>query len=436
MGMPDYDPMAEKVQGDPFPYFAEFLASGCPVHHHELADVDMEKISANPLVARPTSEFWSVFAHADCYRLVQDHDRFPSGQGPGPERLTPLNGTGVLVYADPPAHTFQRRVVNKAFTPRIVAGIEPHVQAVADGLVDAFAADGAVDLVPSFCDALPGTVFSELLGVPAADRATFKHWTEEIVSAFGGDAAAIERSVVTLQEFSGYFLEIIARRRADVAAGRELPDDLLTALITSDDEGRHFEDVDLVLILHVLLVGGNETTSSGIGNAAYLLCAHQDQLQLLREDPARIPVAVEEVLRYDAPVQCMFRTTTEDADVAGVTIPADAKVRLVYGAGNRDPDVFADPDTFDVTRAPATLRRHLAFGFGIHSCVGAALARMEMRVAIETLLRRLPGLRLSATEPAERGDNLLVRRYRRLPVQWDPPGRPSGTERILQQAGS
>lgn len=159
--MADYDPLSKDVLADPYPFFAEFHASACPVHHHQLAKVDVDKICANPLVARPTTHFFSLFRHADVSEAVQHHEVFSSAEGPGPERLISMNGVGMLVYADPPHHTYQRRIVGKALSPRLVAQLEPRVRAIAHELVDAFPADGRVEFVKAFADALPGTVFSE-----------------------------------------------------------------------------------------------------------------------------------------------------------------------------------------------------------------------------------------------------------------------------------
>jgi cytochrome P450 len=191
--------------------------------------------------------------------------------------------------------------------------------------------------------------------------------------------------------------------------------------MTSDYEGRTFEDLDLILALHILLVGGHETVSSGLSNAIYLLCTHPEQMAMLRQNPERIANAVEEVLRYATTPQCLFRTNTADVTIAGVDMPADSKIGIMYGAGNRDPEVFHRAEVFDVTRDTTELRRHLAFGFGVHYCVGATLGRLEMRIALQTLLDRLPDLRLDEDRPPVRGDSLILWRYAQLPVKWTVP---------------
>lgn len=221
----------------------------------------------------------------------------------------------MLVYADEPHHRLQRRIVSKALTPRMVALIEPRVRELCNEFVDSFGAAGHVDVVPAYANALPGTVFSELLGVPPADRDQFKRWAEVIVAAFGGDSDAQLASVAVMGEISVYFMQIIGECRAVLADRGELPDDLLTAMLVSDYEGRTFDDTEMMLAIHIFLVGGHETTASGIAGAIHLLAAHPDQLERLRADRSLLGNAVEEVLRHESPVQCMFRTPTSDTGV-------------------------------------------------------------------------------------------------------------------------
>jgi cytochrome P450 len=418
-----FDPTSPDVMAEPYPYFAKAYER-CPVHYHRLSSEQIEKIAGNPLVAEPTTGFYSIFRYDDVKASAQNHQLLSSAAGPGPERLVALNGVGMLVYADEPHHRLQRRIISKALTPRMVALIEPRVRELCNEFVDSFHSAGHVDVVPAYANALPGTVFSELLGVPPADRDQFKRWAEVIVAAFGGDTDAQLASVAVMGEISVYFMQIIGERRAVLADRGELPDDLLTAMLVSDYEGRTFDDTEMMLAIHIFLVGGHETTASGIAGAIHLLATHPDQLERLRADRSLLGNAVEEVLRHESPVQCMFRTPTSDTEVADTPIPADEKVRLVYAAANRDPAKWDNPDDFDVTRDPGALRHHLGFGTGIHACVGAALARLEMRVAIETFLDRLGSWRLHASADNVRGDSLLVRRWASLHITWDPHAAP------------
>jgi hypothetical protein len=214
-----------------------------------------------------------------------------------------------------------------------------------------------------------------------------------------------------------------------------LPEDLLTALMTSEVDGRFFDDVELFLALHIFLAGGHETTASGLANAIYLLAVHPDQRELLHTDRSLVPNAVEEVLRFESPIQRLFRTPHVDTEIAGTFIAAGDKISVMFGAANRDPRAWDQPDVFDITRDPRTLRKHVGFGFGIHGCVGAALARAELRIAIETLLDRIGHWRLDPDNPPVRGGNLIVRTYAELPIVWDsPPGpraEPAGQEPLV-----
>ncbi len=416
-GLAGFDPYDPEIQENPFAYFRE-AHRGCPVYHHVMPEDEVAKTTDNPYVAQPTTEFYLALGYSDVVDILQHHQEFPSGRGPGPEYMHQFVEGGMLQNGDPPHHTGQRRIVTQALSPRIVKLFEPRVRDIANELIDAFIAEGGVDMIPTFADRFPGMFFAEIIGVPRDNQANFKRWTEDIVAALGGDEEAKARSVVSLEEFMVYFLDQITKRRALVEAG-EAPDDLLTGLITHDYEGRRFTDIELVFCLHVLFVGGNETTSSAIGNALWLLCEHPEAMQALRDDQSLIPNAVEEILRYESPVQCLFRTAAGEREVSGVTIGDDTKIGVSYLAANRDANAFPEADRFDISRDPKDLRRHVAFGFGIHACPGAALARIELRIALETLLGRLPNLRLDPEHPPVRRVNLITRGFGSLPLVWD-----------------
>jgi cytochrome P450 len=415
-----YDPYSPDVQADPYPWLAEARRS-CPVHRFELPPEMSRAMADNHFVAEPTSEFYSVFRYADVHEVLHGHERFPNGQGPGPERMRQLNEGGMLQNGDPPHLIAQRRIVLKALTPRMIRSWEPRIREVAVECLDRVAGTGAADLVPALGEALPGTVFAEILGVPPEHQGNFKRWTTDIVAALGGDDERKAASVVALQEFMGYFTERIAARRAELAAGDEVPDDLFTGLLTSDYEGRYFDDLEVILALHVLLVGGHETTVGAIGSLLWTLANHPGAAERLRGEPALVPNAVEELLRLESPVQCLFRTAQGDQEVAGTTIPDNAKLAALYASANRDPEVFADPDDFRVDRGHGELRRHLAFGAGVHTCVGAALARAELRIVLELVLERLPGLRPDPARPPTRHLSMITRGFAALPLRWDVP---------------
>lgn len=417
--MTDYDPYSFAVRDDPYPHY-EQLRKKCPVHHHELDSVDVDRINANPLVARPTTEFWSVMRYADCAEILQDAARFASGQGPGPERLVALDGIGMLIYADEPHHTRQRRIVGKGFSPRIVDLVAPKIQALCDELLDGFAGRGEADIAADYASPVAMGAICEMLGIPASDRPLFKKWTDDTIAAFGGNPESYDQSFASLMELSQYFMAEIERRRSAAAAGQDVPDDILSALIFSPYEERQFNDVELIMACQILLVAGSDTTTHAIGNAVHLLCTHPEERAKLVSDWSLLDNAMEEVLRFEPPVQGLFRTATSETEVAGCPIPADAKVRVMYASANRDTDFLPDADEFRIDRDPKSLRRHLSFGFGIHACVGSAMGRMELRTAVRTLFQRLPDLELDPDRQPRRLDAFFMRGFESLPARFTP----------------
>lgn len=415
---PSYDPFDRVFRQDPYPAFAE-LREQWPVHRYELPPVEVEKINANPIVARPTKEFYSISRHADVLAGVQDHGTFASGQGPGPERAMPPDGVGMLISADEPHHGRQRRIVVQAFNPRAIAALRPELEKICEQLVDRFEARGRVDLVPAYATPSPIEALSLMLGVSADDRDEFKRWTDDTLKAFGGDPEAYERSYQSLMEFQEYFTAIVNDRRAALARGDAPPDDVLNRLIHAEYGERPFTDAELISCVQVLLVAGSDTVNHAIGNGVYLLLTHPEARELLEREPQRWPVAIEEILRFETPAQALFRNTTVETEVAGCPIPADAKVRMLFASANRDPDVFSDPDSFRVDREAKEVRKHVAFGHGIHACVGAALGRALLETALRTLFTRLPTLRLDPDNPAHRDlGRFHTRSWEALPVVW------------------
>lgn len=414
-----YDPYNPRSREDPYLGYAE-LRQRCPVHRIDVPQVEIDRTHTNPIVARPTNEFYSIARYADVAAVLQDNATFASGQGPGPERLVSPDGVGMLIYADEPHHARQRRIVVAAFQPKVINPMRPAIEAICERLVDNIeAADGPVDLVPAYVEPVPIETIALVLGVPAEHRDRFKKWSDDTLLAFGGDSAAYERSYQSLMEFRQYFSEAITARRKDLAAGAEVPDDVLTHLIHAEYEQRQFTDEELLMALQILLLGAVDTTNHAIGNGIHLLLAHPEARQLLEREPQRWNLAVEEMLRYEAPAQALFRDTTTDTEVAGTTIPADSKVRVLFAAANRDAEVFSDPDEFRIDRDPGEVRKHLSFGRGSHACLGAALGRAMLETALRTLLRRLPGLELDPDRPPRRDlDRFHTRTWASLPVRW------------------
>jgi cytochrome P450 len=332
-----------------------------------------------PVYRHPEAGWFALSRFEDVRAAACDPQTFSSEGTDISQGILPM-----IQMLDPPRHDALRALVSKAFTPRRVEGLEPRIREIARGLVDAFAARGEADLLADFARHLPSLVIGELLGVPAERRERFLHYTEALVEAIpggGGEAGRRHPALGIYREFA----ELLAARRG------ERRDDLMSALLDAEIDGRRLTDEELLGFCFVLIVAGNDTTTNLIANGAVLLADHPDQRKLLAQAPGRIPDAVEEMLRCETPAQALPRVARREVALHGRTIPQGSLVRLVWAAANRDPREFADAERFDVTRQ---IPRHLAFGQGIHFCLGANLARLEARVAFEELLARLPEYRL------------------------------------------
>jgi cytochrome P450 len=326
----------------------------------------------------------------------------------------PPPGLGLsMLDRDPPDHTRLRGLVSKAFTPKALESLRPHIQKIVDDLLTDAAGKGQMDLIEEFAYPLPVRVICEMLGVPVKDHERFKAWGLDIARGLDAimlppDSEVGQRSISGRRALAAYFRELIAERRA---APR---DDMLSALITAEEAGDKLNEEELLATCILLLVAGHETTVNLIGNGTLALLRHPEQLQKLRENPGLIVTAVEELLRFDGPVQRTARIPSEDLTIGGRTIPKGEMVMPFLGAADRDPAQFPDPDRLDITRAD---NRHIAFGMGIHFCLGAPLARMEGQIAINTLLARLPKLALATDKPQFR-QSLTLRGLQVLPVSF------------------
>ncbi|MER7519876.1 cytochrome P450 [Streptomyces sp. NPDC126499] len=378
---------------DPYPYYAKLRQSG-PVH---------EILTPEGIPA------WLIVGYEEARAALADQ-RFVKNPSAVVD-FVPLEVEVIgpnLLGVDPPDHTRLRGLVAGEFTGRRVEALRPRVQELTDELLDAMAPAGRADLVDAFAFPLPITVICELLGVPAADRDSFRAWSNELVAPTG---AITEREAV--EGFGGYLDGLIEDKRAAGPA-----DDLLSALIaTRAEDGDRLSLPELRALVYLLLIAGHETTVNLIANTVRALLDHPDQLAALRADFDLIDGAIEEGLRYDGPVEAAtYRFATEDVTVGGAVIPAGSVVLVGLAAGARDPGRFPGPDRFDIRRDP---RGHLAFGHGIHYCLGAPLARLEGKIAIRSLLERFPRLELDPTAgPLEWLPGLLIRGTRRLPVIW------------------
>jgi cytochrome P450 PksS len=313
-----------------------------------------------------------------------------------------------MLDLDPPDHTRLRALVHKAFTPKLVEEMRPRVERLTGELLDAAVARGRMDLIHDYALVVPTTIIAEMLGVPVRDRHKFHRWSTALLQA-SSSSWGMFAALVPVWRFLRYIRNLLRERQARPR------DDLISALIQAEEAGQHLREDELLAMVFLLLIAGHETTVNLIGSGALALLQHPDQLVRLRDDPALIRPAVEELLRYTSPVETATeRFAREDVTVAGVTIPPGSLVLAVIASANRDERQFPEPDKLDLTREP---NRHLAFGLGIHFCLGAALARLEGQIAISALLRRAPGLRLAVAPEALRWRRgLVLRGLAALPV--------------------
>lgn len=377
-----FAPWSPAFVADPYPAYAALRAEG------------------RALFFTPTRQ-WLIPHHADVQGLLRDrrlgrtylhrfsHEEF--GRTPplaAHEPFHTLNGQGLLDLEDP-AHGRVRRLVSKAFTPRTVAALAPTVARLATELVGTLTAEGGGDLMAAVAEPLPVAVIAEMLGIPEGDRPLLRPWSAAICGMYelNPDEETAARAVRASLEFSAYLRELIAARRG--APGS----DLVSALIAAHDEGDRLSEQEMVSTCVLLLNAGHEATVNTTGNGWLALFRHPEQLAALRADPSLLPGAVEELLRYDTPLQLFERWVLDDIEVGGVRIPRGSEVALLFGSANRDPARFPDPGRFDISRSD---NAHVSFGAGVHYCLGAPLARVELAAVCEALLRDAPGLRLSA----------------------------------------
>ncbi|MDX2706228.1 cytochrome P450 [Streptomyces sp. PA03-6a] len=396
-----FDPWSPQFVADPYPAYARLRAEG-RAHWFE------------------PSRQWLIPHFADVSALLRDrrlgrtylhrftHEEFGrTAPPPEHEPFTTLNGNGLLDL-EAPDHTRIRRLVSKAFTPRTVERLTPTVRRLAGELVERLVAEGGGDLIATVAEPLPVAVIAEMLGIPAADRHLLRPWSADIVGMFelNPSEEAARRAVRASEEFSAYLRELIAERRK--APG----EDLISALIAAHDEGDRLTEQEMVSTCVLLLNAGHEATVNTTGNGWWTLFRHPEQLAELRAAPEELlPTAIEELLRFDTPLQMFERWVLDDIEVGGTVIPRGSEVALLFGSANRDPERFPDPDRLDLSRAD---NPHITFGAGIHYCLGAPLARIELAASFTALLRRAPRLELAA-EPAW-NEGYVIRGLRELRV--------------------
>ena len=381
---------SDDMRRDPYPVY-DRLRSTSPVLH-----------------VPPPFDAWLILDYPGVKRALSDHDIF-SSHVPAPRNW--------FLFDDPPRHTKLRGLIQKAFVPRVVANLEPRIRELSRELLDQTIEQGQMDLALDYSIPLPMKVIAELIGIPAADWLRFKRWSDSILKlsyarSGGAEAAAAGTEFLAVTaEMSDYLTQLIAQRRT---APR---DDLLTRLVEAEVNGERLAPEEILGFFQLLVVGGQETTTNLINNAILCFLEHPDQLARLQATPDLLPSAIEEVLRYRAPLQWMMRTPRRAVALHGQTIPAGVLVLAVIGSANRDPKQFPDADYFDIGREP---NAHLAFGHGIHACLGAPLARLEARLALTDLLERLKDFELASDAPWEPRPALHVHGPARLPIRFRP----------------
>jgi pimeloyl-[acyl-carrier protein] synthase len=390
------------------PFLPEFHADPYPFYH---------RLRATDPVHQTPMGFWVLTRYDDVVMVLRDprfgRDAFEPmlaaiyGDAKEPGRL-PRS----MLFRDPPDHTRLRALVSKAFTPRVIESMRSHIQDIVDRLLDRVRDANGMDVIADLAYPLPVTVICEMLGVPPGDQDTIRQWSSDVarsLDAIGvpSDAEIVARGRAARRELGDYFRRLLPERR------RHPRDDLLSLLIAAEEAGDKLSEGELLATCVLLFIAGHETTVNLIGNGLLALLRHPDQLTRLRDDPALIHSAVEELLRYDSPVQRTARITNTDVEVDGRTIAKGSMVVAAIGAANRDPAHFPEPDRLDIARRD---NRHVAFGFGIHFCLGAPLARVEGQIALGTLLRRMPRMTVAGT-PAWRESSTL-RGLTALPVTF------------------
>ena len=354
---------------------------------------------------------WGITLHEDIMSLSKTPERFCSGGGSRPDS-PPIPS---MINLDDPQHKRRRNLVNKGFTPRRVEEHEPFIQDVCRQLIDDVAARGSCDFVKEIAAPLPMIMIGEMLGVEPEDRDMLLRWSDDMISgtSSGAHPELVSAASKAFEEYATYHRRVVADRRANPR------DDLMSVLVRAEIDGEKLSDEELLQESLLILVGGDETTRHVISGGMEALIRNPDQRRKLIDDPSKIPTAVEEMLRWVTPIQNMSRTLTRDCELRGQKLKEGDKLLLLYASGNRDERVFANPDAFDAERTP---NDHVAFGgFGTHFCLGASLARLELRVMFEELMRRLPDIELVTDEKLPLRPSNFIVGIESMPVEFSPP---------------
>jgi cytochrome P450 len=398
-----FDPLSSEFQRNPYPFYDD-LRTEAPIFYWD------------------EGQMWLFTRYDDISALLRDKRlgrtmdhillRERRQLAPIPETEAPFHKLSQhsMFDKEPPDHTRLRSLVHKVFTPRRVESLRERIQSVTDNLLDQIAGQGTMDILEDFAIPLPVTVIAELLGVPEADRHRLRPWSRDIVAMYELDHTQEQarRAVQAAVEFSDYLRVLVSERR------RNPQDDLISALVLVQEAGDQLSEDELISTCVLLLNAGHEATVNVIGNGMLALLKHPAQMGSLLDNPALVSTAVEEMMRYDTPLQLFRRWALEDVEYRGFAFKQGTEVALMFGAANRDPTRFPNPHNFDITRED---NLHIAFGSGIHYCLGAPLARLELQIAIGTLLRRFPNIKLAGAEPEFRAA-YVIRGLQKLQVTF------------------
>lgn len=381
-----YDPYSYAIHEDPYPTYKR-LRDEAPAYHNA------------------ERNFWALSRYQDVNHALHDWQTYSSVGG------VALEGSGkappMIIAMDPPRQTKLRKIISAAFTPRRIALLEPRVREMTREYLDPLVERGSFDFIQDFSAKLPMDVISAMLGVPREDQAMLRNWSDALLHREPGQSAVTPAGVEGAGNLVRYFAQDLGRRK------RNPSDDLISALIAAEVEGERLSDEEIFGFCFLLVIAGNETTTKMLGNAVHLLARHPDQRALLVREPQRIADAVEEVLRFDTSTHMLARVLTRDISLHGSSLTKGERVLLLIGSGNRDERVFERADQFDITRPS---QQNLSFGFGTHVCLGASLARLEGRVALEEILARMPNYEIDEAG-LERVHSANVRGYARLPMR-------------------
>ncbi len=385
--MVHFDPYDYATHDNPYPIYQE-LRDHAPAYFNEKFG------------------FWIVSRYDDCVRALKEFKSFSCAQGTSLEPLKEQVPT--VLTTDPPDHTRLRNLMIHSFTPAAVAPLEEVVRSMARELLTPFLGQGRLDIIRDFAARLPMAIICKLVGVPREDEDMLRNWTDLCVHRDEGVFEMPEAGAKATLNLYGYYTDLISGR-----AGEAPKDDVVGRLMTAEGAGK-LDRTELMGYLYILSIAGNETTTKLIGNMVYQLYKHPEQRELLRRDPSLMASALEETMRFDGPTQMQSRTVIRDIELHGRKLGEGAKVGVLFVSGNRDERKFPDADRYDITRNP---RDHIGFGFGLHACMGAALARLEGRIAMEEVLRLLPDLAVEE-DGLERMHSPNVRGYTAVPVTF------------------